>query len=57
MVMRHLTRQSDTRYRSRDEAVGRDRYRYVIELGHTPEPLGEAAHNESDKVRGCVSQV
>jgi cysteine desulfuration protein SufE len=34
-----------------------DRYRYVIELGHTLEPLGEAAHNESNKVRGCVSQV
>ena len=26
-----------------------DRYRYVIELGHTLEPLGEAAHNESNK--------
>jgi cysteine desulfuration protein SufE len=37
--------------------IGRDRYRYVIELGHTLEPLGEAAHNESNKVRGCVSQV
>ena len=34
-----------------------DRYRYVIELGHTLEPLGEAAHNEINKVRGCVSQV
>jgi cysteine desulfuration protein SufE len=34
-----------------------DRYRYVIELGHTLEPLGEAARNESNKVRGCVSQV
>jgi cysteine desulfuration protein SufE len=34
-----------------------DRYRYVIELGHTLEPLSEAAHNESNKVRGCVSQV
>ncbi len=30
-----------------------DRYRYVIELGHTLEPLGEAAHNASNKVRGC----
>ena len=29
-----------------------DRYRYVIELGHTLEPLGETAHNESNKVRG-----
>ncbi len=34
-----------------------DRYRYVIELGHTLEPLSEAAHNGSNKVRGCVSQV
>jgi len=34
-----------------------DRYRYVIELGHTLEPLSEAAHNEINKVRGCVSQV
>ena len=34
-----------------------DRYRYVIELGHTLEPLVEAAHNEITKVRGCVSKV
>jgi len=34
-----------------------DRYRYVIELGHTLEPLREAAHNGLNKVRGCVSQV
>jgi cysteine desulfuration protein SufE len=34
-----------------------DRYRYVIELGHTLEPLAEAARNEANKVRGCVSQV
>src|SRR5438552_13614724 len=34
-----------------------DRYRYVIELGHTLEPLSEAAHNDANKVRGCVSQV
>ncbi len=34
-----------------------DRYRYVIELGHTLEPLSEAAHNQINKVRGCVSQV
>ena len=32
-------------------------HRYVIELGHTLEPLSEAAHNEINKVRGCVSQV
>ena len=34
-----------------------DRYRYVIELGHSLEPLGAAAHNDANKVRGCVSQV
>lgn len=34
-----------------------DRYRYVIELGHTLEPLSESAHNALNKVRGCVSQV
>jgi cysteine desulfuration protein SufE len=34
-----------------------DRYRYLIELGNLLEPLSEAAHNEANKVRGCVSQV
>ena len=34
-----------------------DRYRYVIELGHELEPLSEEAHNDTNKVRGCVSQV
>ena len=34
-----------------------DRYRYLIELGKTLEPLPEAAHNEENRVRGCVSQV
>ena len=34
-----------------------DRYRYVIELGHELEPLPEEARNDSNKVRGCVSQV
>ena len=34
-----------------------DRYRYVIELGHSLEPLPEEAHNDVNKVRGCVSQV
>src|SRR5271170_1927799 len=34
-----------------------DRYRYVIELGRTLEPLSETAHNNLNKVRGCVSQV
>jgi cysteine desulfuration protein SufE len=34
-----------------------DRYRYVIELGHGLEPLPPEAHNETTRVRGCVSQV
>jgi cysteine desulfuration protein SufE len=34
-----------------------DRYRYVIELGRTLRPLPENAHNETNKVRGCASQV
>lgn len=34
-----------------------DRYRYVIELGRTLEPLGEAEHSDANKVRGCASQV
>lgn len=34
-----------------------DRYRYVIELGRTLQPLTEAEHNEHNKVRGCASQV
>src|ERR1700727_3679751 len=34
-----------------------DRYRYVLELGHSLEPLSEEAHNGVNKVRGCVSQV
>jgi Fe-S metabolism associated domain len=34
-----------------------ERYRYVLELGRTLEPLSEAAHNGANKVRGCVSQV
>lgn len=34
-----------------------DRYRYLIELGRTLEPLPEAAHTEANKVRGCASQV
>ena len=28
-----------------------------MELGRTLEPLDEAAHNDANKVRGCVSQV
>ena len=34
-----------------------DRYRYVIELGRTLEPLPEAEHSAENKVNGCVSQV
>ena len=34
-----------------------DRYRYVIELGRTLEPMPEAEHNAENKVQGCTSQV
>jgi cysteine desulfuration protein SufE len=34
-----------------------DRYRYVIELGRTLDPLPEAEHNSENKVNGCASQV
>jgi cysteine desulfuration protein SufE len=34
-----------------------DRYRYVIELGKTLEPLPKDAYNDVNKVRGCASQV
>lgn len=34
-----------------------DRYRYLIELGKDLEPLPEDAHNDTNKVRGCASQV
>lgn len=34
-----------------------DRYRYVIELGRTLEPMSEAEHSSKNKVQGCVSQV
>lgn len=34
-----------------------DRYRYVIELGRSLEPLPEEDHNDETKVQGCVSQV
>lgn len=34
-----------------------ERYRYVIELGKTLEPLPETAHTEANRVRGCASQV
>ena len=34
-----------------------DRYRYVIELGRTLDPLPEAEHSAANKVQGCASQV
>jgi cysteine desulfuration protein SufE len=34
-----------------------DRYRYLIELGRTLEPLPEAAYTDANKVLGCASQV
>ncbi len=34
-----------------------DRYRYIIDLGRTLEPLSEDEHSEANKVRGCASQV
>lgn len=34
-----------------------DRYRYVIELGRTLEPMPEEEHSAQNKVQGCVSQV
>ena len=34
-----------------------DRYRYLIELGRTLQPMPESEHTEVNKVRGCASQV
>jgi cysteine desulfuration protein SufE len=34
-----------------------DRYRYVIELGRTLQPMPEAEHSQDNKVQGCASQV
>jgi cysteine desulfuration protein SufE len=34
-----------------------DRYRYVIELGRTLEPMPDAEHSAANKVQGCTSQV
>jgi cysteine desulfuration protein SufE len=34
-----------------------ERYRYVIELGRTLEPMSETEHSAANKVQGCVSQV
>jgi cysteine desulfuration protein SufE len=34
-----------------------DRYRYLIELGRALPPLPEGEKNDTNKVRGCASQV
>ena len=34
-----------------------ERYRYIIDLGRTLDPLSEAEHCDATKVRGCASQV
>lgn len=34
-----------------------DRYRYLIELGRTLEPLPDSARDDAHKVQGCASQV
>ena len=34
-----------------------DRYRYVIELGRTLDPMPETEHSAANKVNGCASQV
>jgi len=34
-----------------------DRYRYVIELGRTLNPMPEVEHCSANKVQGCASQV
>jgi cysteine desulfuration protein SufE len=34
-----------------------ERYRYVIDLGRTLEPLADAERSDANKVRGCASQV
>lgn len=34
-----------------------ERYRYVIDLGRTLEPLTDAERGDANKVRGCASQV
>jgi cysteine desulfuration protein SufE len=33
------------------------RYRYVIDLGKTLQPLSPEEHSDANKVRGCASQV
>ena len=34
-----------------------ERYRYLIELGRQLEPMPDALHSESNRVKGCASQV
>jgi cysteine desulfuration protein SufE len=34
-----------------------DRYRYVIELGRTLDPMPDDEHSAANKVNGCASQV
>jgi cysteine desulfuration protein SufE len=34
-----------------------ERYRYLIEIGRTLEPLPDAARTEANRVKGCASQV
>jgi len=34
-----------------------DRYRYVIELGRSLDPLPDQARSDANKVQGCASQV
>jgi len=34
-----------------------ERYRHVIDLGHSLAPLTDAERSEDNKVRGCASQV
>ena len=34
-----------------------DRYRYVIELGRTLDPMSDNEHSATNKVQGCASQV
>ena len=34
-----------------------DRYRYVIELGRTLDPMPDNEHSAENKVQGCASQV
>jgi cysteine desulfuration protein SufE len=42
---------------SHTDSAFEERYRYVIDLGRTLEPLSEAERSDANKVRGCASQV